>query len=199
MTTTITAAEVFEFATTQTADRTTAKSTMVQAIIDRTIPLIEDHIGRYVYPRLETIKVHNGRYADIVGNKLWLSNKYYDIAELTSITEDGDALVNETDYILTNPNIIERIDSYWSGLNQLNIVIVAWFGLGTVTPVDGETAAFGVIYPPLKEIIIEAVAILAGLWGRVVDTGEGQYTITKSNLPKLTVDALKAYRQIAVL
>ena len=193
MTTTITAAEVFEFATTQTADRTTAKSTMVQAIIDRAIPLIEDHIGRYVYPRLETIKVHNGRYADIVGNKLWLSNKYYDIAELTSITEDGDALVNETDYILTNPNIIERIDSSWSQYEKLNIVIVAWFGLGTVV----EEA--GVIHPALKEIIIEAVAILAGLWGRVVDTGEGQYTITKSNLPKLTVDALKAYRQIAVL
>ena len=57
----------------------------------------------------------------------------------------------------------------------------------------------GVIHPALKEIIIEAVAILAGLWGRVVTTEDGSYQITKSNLPKLTIEALKAYRQHAVL
>ena len=193
MVTQITTTDIFEFATTQDADRTANKKIMVQGLIDRTISLIEDHIGRYVYPRLETVKVHNGRYADIVSERMWLSNIYYDIAELTSITEDDILLVDETDFIRTRPNIIERIDSTWSQYDKLNIVIVAWFGMGTVV------SDAGVMHPALKEIIIEAVAILAGLWGRVVTTEDGSYQITKSNLPKLTIEALKAYRQHAVL
>ena len=191
----ITALDVFEFAGTQTEERTSAKTNAVNSMLTRVTDMIETWLGRNIEPKLTTaLKIHDGRYCDIRGRKIYLNDRYYDIASITTLKEDDVTLTENTNFVITKPNIIERIDNVWSQGEQLNIELTGYFGMGTIDGTEGTPP------PAIEEIILETVAVLSGVWGKVVSDGEGNpYEVLRSGLPRFTQDALKAYKQIPVL
>jgi len=187
-----TATEVFDFMQTNDEERSPGATTLLTNLISRVTTMIEDYIGRKIEATEETtIKIHDGRYCDIRGNQLFLNNIYYDIVSITSITEDGTTLVEETDYILTDPNIIERIDGFWSNTDQLNIVIVGKFGF--VQDADTPNQS-------IKQILIEAVSAMSGMWSKILSDGEGNtFGVQRGSLTTFTKDKLKRYIQPTIL
>ena len=197
MTAVATPTEVFDFAGTDSTQRT-AKTSLVTTLIEKTTQMIEDYIGRYIIPQLATIKIHNGRYCSIAYDKIYLDSKYYDPYSISELKEDDVILTEDTDFVKTKPNILERIDEPWSQTDQLNIEITGYFGMGYSAVVSEET----VYYPHkgLKEILIEAVAVQANIWSRIVDDGSGNsFEIMRNSLPNFSKDSLYAYRQRPVL
>jgi len=192
-----TATEVFDFMGTET-DLRTGNATLITNLIANVQQMIEDYIDRYIEVTASTeIKIHEGRYCSVIGNKIYMNDKYFDIYSISSFTEDGTALVEGTDYVLTRPNIIERIDSYWAGVDQLGLVITGVFGMGYSVTAESVTT----VYPHkgLKEILIESVATLSGLWGKAVSDGEGNdFVVSRSSLPKFSKDMLNMYKQYVV-
>ena len=183
----LTTKDVFDFMNTGEQQRESYVNTM-NVLIDRTIDEIEQYIGRKVQKTAVDIKIHNGRYCNIKGNKLYLDDIYYDIYEITTLTEDGTTLTENTDFVRTEPNVLERIDQVWYQGDQLSIEIVGFTGL--TNPSDRNK-----MLPALKQIATEACAIKSGLWAKVLDDGEGNtFQVVRNNLPKRTVEQLDRFQ-----
>lgn len=191
MTAICTNTEVFDFMGTGTEERT-ANGSAVTNLISRVEYGIEQYIGRKVSATDFDIYVHDGRYCNIQGNLLFLKSYYYDIVSITSITEDSVSLTENTHFVVEEPNIIERIDNWWSGEDQLNIRIVGKCGL--VYNSGTEEAPVYLAYPDIKQIAIEEVAVRSGLWTKIVDDGQGnEFAVSKSTLSKVTQERLNRY------
>ncbi|MCP4178091.1 MAG: hypothetical protein GY756_10015 [bacterium] len=182
----LTNTEVFDFMSTGTQQRTNYSAAMT-ALIANVENQIEQFIGRKISKTAVDIKIHNGRYSAIIRNKIFLTNIYYDIYDITTLTEDDISLTEDTDYVRTTPNILERINTIWSRASQLNIEITGFMGL--IDPNDTTKTL-----PAIKQIAIEACAVKSGLWGKVIDDGEGNtFQMIKSNLPKITMQQLERF------
>lgn len=196
MTAICTYTEVFDFMGTGTAERT-ANSTMITGLIDRVSYGIEQFIGRKISAQSVTsLKVHDGHYCSIQGSLCFLNGIYYDIANISTLKDDTVTLTSGTDYVLRSPNIIERVNAWFSGV-PLGLEITGTFGLvynsGTV-----ETPVWTPL-PDIKQIVIEAVAIKSGLWAKNIEDGSGnQFAVIRQNLPQITINQLNSYRQPAL-
>ena len=191
MTAICTNTEVFDFMGTGTEERT-ANGTAVTNLISRVQYGIEQYTGRKVLATDFDIYVHDGRYCNIQGNLLFLKDYYYDIVSITSITEDGASLTENTDFVIESPNILERIDNWWNGSDQLNIRIVGVCGL--VYNAGTEETPSYLALPDIKQIAIEETAVRSGLWTKIVDDGQGnEFAVSKSSLSKQTMERLNRY------
>lgn len=178
----ITTNNVFDFMASNEETRKLYLNEM-NRLITRTTAMIESYIGRKLTKKAFNIKIHNGRYCTISGKYLFLHDIYFDTYEITSLTEDDVTLTEDTDFVMTRPNILERIDSNWSQFDQLNIQIIGNTGLVDTSNLDSDSDCNTL--EPLRQIVIETCAIMSGLWGRVVDDGEGNtFQITRNSLPK---------------
>ena len=197
------AEEVFEFAGTEATQRTAAKQSVVEGVIVRTLKEIEDHVGRKVTPINETISIHNGRYCEIVGGIIFMKNYFYDINSIISLTEDGETLVENIDFVINKPNQIEKITGTWTS-TKLGIVIHGNWGMGYAGGFDYDDSTITLDLPFLphkvmKQIIIEEVAIKCGLVQYVYTDGDGNgYQNTRTNLSKMTIETLNRYVQPVV-
>jgi len=181
--------DIFDFMGTGTEERT-ANSANVSMIIDNVQYGIEQYTGRKVSATDFDIYIHNGRYCNIQGNLLFLKSFYYDIVSITSITEGSTSLIEDTDFVVESPNILERIDTWWDASDQLNIRIVGKCGL----VYDSDGAGTYIVFPDIKQIAIEEVAVRSGLWTKIVDDGQGnEFAVNKQSLSKGTQDRLNRY------
>ena len=191
MTAIATATEVFDFMGTGTEERT-ANGAAVTSIISRVTDMIERYIGRKLSNTTFDIKIHSGRYCEIQGNLLFLKDIYFDTHTISELKEDDTVLVENTDFVMESPNILERIDSVWSRADQLNIEITGATGL-VYDSTPEETATYLAI-PTMKQIAIEETAAMSGLWTKIIDDGEGnQGVINKTNLSSHTQKILNRY------
>lgn len=184
--------EVFDFMQTGDEERT-AQGTNITTLIANVTDEVERYIGRKLSEQAFSIKIHDGRYCSILNQYLFLKGVYFDIKSISSLKENGVALTEGTDFYINNPGVIERIDSYWSPDGAGRIEIVGVCGLVTV----GGTliAPTYTPHPALKQIVMEAVAVKSGLWAKTVSDGEGNnFEILRQNLPKMTLDALRSWR-----
>jgi len=192
MTRICTAIEVFDFMGTGAEERT-GNTTMIETLIDNVTDSVERAIGRKLSNTSFTIKVHEDRYCSISGPYLFLKGIYHDIVSISSLKENGVALVEDTDFFITIPGVLERIDACWSPDGAGRIEIAGICGLvtrGGTSPNYTYTP-----YADLKQIVIEATAVKSGLWAKNVSDGDGNdFTILKQNLPKITIDSLKSWR-----
>ena len=68
--------EVFDFMSTDDSLRS-GNSAMITALISSSQKMIEDYIGRLIELEEDvTISIHDGRYCDISGKKIFLNGKY---------------------------------------------------------------------------------------------------------------------------
>ena len=191
MTAIATATEVFDFMGTGTEERT-ANTTAVTSIISRVTDMIERYIGRKLSNTTFDIKIHQGRYCEIQGNLLFLKDIYFDTHTISELKEDDTVLVENTDFVMESPNILERIDACWSRADQHNIEITGATGL-VYDSTPEETATYLAI-PTMKQIAIEETAAMSGLWNTIIDDGEGnQGVINKTNLSSHTQKILNRY------
>ena len=191
MTAIATATEVFDFMGTGTEERT-ANGAAVTSIISRVTDMIERYIGRKLSNTTFAIKIHQGRYCEIQGNLLFLKDIYFDTHTISELKEDDTVLVENTDFVMESPNILERIDSVWSRADQLNIEITGATGL--VYDSTPESTATYLAIPTMKQIAIEETAAMSGLWTKIIDDGEGnQGVINKTNLSSHTQKILNRY------
>lgn len=185
--------EVFDFMGTGTAERT-ANSTMVTGLIDRVSYGIEQFIGRKISAQTVTsLKVHDGHYCSIQGNLCFMNGIYYDIANISALKDNAVALTKNTDFIVRSPNILERVNAYWTGV-PLGLELTGTFGL-VYNSGSEETPAWSPL-PDIKQIVIEEVSIRSGLWSKNIEDGSGNTgVILRQNLSKQTVDQLNSYKQ----
>jgi hypothetical protein len=154
--------------------------------------MIEDYIGRSITLTTTTIKIHDGRYCAIIGDKLYLQDQYFDVYSVSSLKIDGVAMTENTDYVIQKPNVIELIDQSWTS-DKLGIEITGYFGMGTLSGVTISEHA------GLKAIVIETVAVMSGLWARVMNDGQGNdFVVSRNTLPKFIETKLKGYRQYVI-
>jgi hypothetical protein len=188
----ITSVEVFEFMGLDDSQRA-GNSSMVNALIPQAVKMVEDYIGRKISVSEETIKIHDGRYCDIIGDKLYLQYQYFDIYSISSLKIDGGAIIENADYVLQKPNLIELINQSWSS-EKLGIEITGYFGMGSIDDDDNILEHSG-----LKAIVIETVAVMSGLWARVMNDGQGNdFVVSRNTLPKFIETKLKGYRQYVI-
>lgn len=191
MTAICTNTEVFDFMSTGTEERT-ANGTAVTNLISRVEYEIEQYIGRKVSSTSFSIKIHDGRYCNIQGNLLFLKDIYYDTYSITELLEGTTELVEDTDFVRTEPNILERIDAWWDAADQLNISITGSCGL--VYNAGTEESPSYLALPDIKQIAIEETAVRSGLWTKIIDDGQGnEFAVNKSSLSKGTQDRLNRY------
>ena len=191
-----TATEVFNFMQTGQADRGSANTAMITALIESVQAMIERYIGRKVTAFPIDISIHDGRYCSISGRFIFLNSFYFDILELT-VTENGTELVEGTDYVIEKPNIIERINTMWNASTQLGIRLEGLVGL--VEDVSDTDEAEYEALADIKQIAIECVAVKSGLWAKNVLDGQGnEMEVVRQQLPKLTMIQLDKY-QIPIL
>jgi len=187
--------EVFDFMGTGTAERT-ANSAMITGLIDRVSYGVEQFIGRKISAQTVSLKIHDGHYCSIQGNRCFLNGLYYDIANISALADNAVALTKNTDYIIREPNILERVNAYWTNV-PLGLVLAGTFGL--VYNSGTDIAPVYTPFPDIKQIVIEACAIKSGLWSKNIEDGAGnQFQVIRQNLPKITIDQLNAYKQPAI-
>jgi hypothetical protein len=188
----ITSTEVFEFMGLDDSQRA-GNSSMVNTLIPQAVKMIENYIGRKITVAEETIKIHDGRYCSIIGDKIYLQDQYFDIYSISSLKIDGVAMTENTDYVLQKPNVIELIDQSWSS-EKLGIEITGYFGMGSIDDSDVVSEHAG-----LKAIVIETVAVMSGLWARVLNDGQGNnFVVSRNTLPKFIETKLNGYRQYVI-
>ena len=195
--------EVYEFSGTEASLRTDPKTQVIEGLIVRTLKEIEDAIGRKVTPINETITIHSGRFCEIVGDTIYMKSYFYDINSIITLVEDGTPLVENVDFVINKPNQIEKLTGFWTP-NKMGIVINGNWGMGYAGGFDyaDSSITFDLPFLPhkmMKQIIIEEVAIKAGLVQYVATDGDGNgYQATRTNLSKMTSEALKRYVQPVV-
>ena len=194
---------VWEFAGTEESLRTEAKRAMMEGVIVRVLREVEEQIGRKVTPVSETVKIHDGRFCSVVLDTIFMKDYFYDINSIVSLTEDGVVLTEGVDFVVRKPNQIEKINGFWT-INKLGIEINGNWGMGYAGGFDYDEGTLTLDLPFLphkgvKQIIIEEVAIKCGLVHYVYTDGDGNgYQNTKTNLSKMTMDALQRYVQPVV-
>jgi hypothetical protein len=188
----ITSTEVFEFMGLDDSQRA-GYSQMVTNLVPQAVKMVEDYIGRKITVVEETIKIHDGRYCDIIGDKLYLKDKYFDIFSIEELLVDDVEYIEGTDFVINEPNVIELINQSWSS-EKLGIEITGYFGMGYIDDSDVISEHAG-----LKAIVIETVAVMSGLWARVMNDGQGNdFVVSRNTLPKFIETKLKGYRQYVI-
>ena len=189
---TITATEVFDFMGLDNSQRA-GNNDMVTTLIPQATKMIENYIGRKITVSEETIQIHDGRFCNIIGDKLYLQDKYFDIFSISSLTVDSVSQTEGQDFVINEPNVIELINKTWSS-EKLGIEITGYFGMGSIDDEDNISEHAG-----LKSIVVETVAVMSGLWARVMNDGQGSnFVVSRNNMPKFIETKLKGYRQYVV-
>ena len=168
----VTTDEVFDFLKLPT-DQRTQQETMIEDLIIREQDRMETYIGRKLEKETiaNTLFQHNLNCA-IVGSKMYLRAKYFDLYSITEIKEEDTTLVASTDYDDDgdyyhdiNLGILQRIGTNWS---QQQLAIKISGDLGMVDPASPTNTD-----PGIKELLIEMVAAKSGLWKTKTITDDG--------------------------
>jgi hypothetical protein len=183
-----TTTEVFDFMGTGDQERN-SNTEMLTGLISRITSEVENYIGRKIESTaITSAKFHDGYNCDIIEHRMYLTGQYYDLYSITTLTEDDETLTEGTDFVLIKPGILERIDAWWAGLDQLNIVITGKVGL-----VDSSSE---LTLPAIKQLVIEEVAARCGLWGKIYDDGQGNtFQTQRTQLSSQSKKRLDMYRQ----
>jgi len=188
MAATPTAAEVFAFIGAKT-DQITTHTTMVGNLITQVVDEIQGMLGRKLTATAFTgVLFDQSVNCQILGDRLYLHGQYRDIYSITTITENGTALVAVSDYndggdyyLDQSVGCIIRVDGNWS-LEPFAIKITGSLGIG------GSGGAIDI-----KQAIIEIVSAKTGLWKINIETENGQIQTIKTTVPKSSEDISKRY------
>lgn len=174
------------------SDIQTNHQTLVTNLIARAQTEIEQEIGRKITATTFTDDLFsNGVNCEIYGNKLFLKGYYRDIYSVTAITETGKTLTAVADYNDGNDYYIDerlgcliREGEYWSQ-EQFAIKMSGKYGL-----VDSSEETLA----DLKQVVIEKVAAMSGLWKSAFMTDEGEMDITRTDVTNHAKEVLKKYK-----
>jgi hypothetical protein len=168
----ITATEVFDFMGTETTVRTN-NTGAITALIGRGEARFESITGRKVNSTAFTnLYLENNVNCKIFKEKLFLTGIYRDTYSITALSEEGTELTavaaydDDNDYIFDSKNgILIRKNSWWS---------TATFAM----KISGATGLVDPAIPAntkedVKQLLIEWVARMCGLWKVVTITEDG--------------------------
>jgi hypothetical protein len=189
----VTNTDVFDFIGTP-ADVRTQQGSQITSLITRVIKEITEKLNREIEKEdFTNVLFENYHNCEIVDDYLFLKGKYRDIFSITSITESGTALQEQTDsddgkdyYHIVSTGVIKRVGANWSGVPNA-IKISGSLGLvDTVTPFDTKN--------DIKQAIIEMTAAKSGLWKTNVQTEGGDITTIRTDINQNTKDIIRKYK-----
>ena len=190
--TVITPDDVFSFCGVK-SDIRTKNNKMMLALIERKTIELEEMLGAKIETTAfsSVILSHNVN-CEIYGNKLYLRGIYRDVYDITSITEEGEALTAITGYNDGNDyyfdqasGVLTKKDFDWSQ-EQFAIVMSGSLGLVNLTTELPRK--------DVTDILIEMCAAKSGLWKLNVSTEAGDITTIRMDVSKDAKDAIKRLR-----
>lgn len=173
--------EEFKVRTGLTADQVANKTTLIEREIERNSRIIDRITGDKFYPiTLSSSKViyDFGHNADGLHMSDDCERIYFpgEVGTLTSVTNDGSAMVADVDYI-ANSNFIEAVN-YFTQERTTGVVISGACGYSSV-PDD------------INEVCLAMTEVTTGLGTYTVIDSAGEKTqITRDNIPQWVADRL---------
>lgn len=192
--------EVFTFMGTPT-DVQTAQGTAITDLITRVTEEFKQKTGRsaeLIDQTSSAVAFTDGVNCQVFTNDVYLDGVYRDFYELTEVKEDGVALTEivssatqNNDYVVDRR--VGKINRPWNGWLKIpgTIEIKGRFGLVTRAGTVGNYT-----YPTrddVKQVIIEMVAALSGLWRQTIITENGALETTRLKITDATQKALDAF------
>ena len=192
----VTYSDIFEFCGTP-SDVQTTQQTAIANLISRVTEEVESLLGRKVENTTYTnLVLSHGKGVVVCGDSLWLTGPLRDLHTVSSLTENGIALTESTDYddsgdfyMDVQKGRIVRINDVWSKEPMaFKLTGDACIGIGNGL-MYGATAR-----GDIKQAIIEMVAAKAGLWKNNVMTEGGRIETIRTTPRKETMKSLEKYR-----
>lgn len=184
----ITNTEVFDFMGTDAGQRTNHGSA-VTAMITKKQAELESTLRR----KLETqaassVVIFHGKGCEIYNDKLFLKGVYRDFYSISALSEEGTTLTASTayndgnDYVADfGKGIIYRVGDVWS--KAVNAITIS----GNYGYLNSSNAA----REEVKQILIEMVAAVSGLWYKEYQTDQGTVTEKRMAITRSTEKMIK--------